>query len=176
MRSGGIGPPFLTLALDEGPGKEPPVPIRQEAGWAPEPVWTLWSKEKYLSPARNRTLDFQPVAIQTQVKVTLRPTVSRPVSPGVEPHMGPKTRFLLPSDICSFVDGGRPLWREDGSVIYRSHSQRFASSICCQYLLTIYNITYIVHGRKTFLYIYIYIYIHIYNISVSLGLVQQIMP
>jgi hypothetical protein len=24
--------------------KEPPVPIGREARWAPEPVWTLWSK------------------------------------------------------------------------------------------------------------------------------------
>jgi hypothetical protein len=43
---------FLTSALDGGqwsalhpgrtlpPGKEPSVPIVQEAGWAPEPVWT----------------------------------------------------------------------------------------------------------------------------------------
>jgi hypothetical protein len=43
---------FLTSALDGGeraashprralpPGKGPPVPIVQEAGWAPEPVWT----------------------------------------------------------------------------------------------------------------------------------------
>jgi hypothetical protein len=23
------------------PGKEPPVPIVKEAGWAPEPVWTV---------------------------------------------------------------------------------------------------------------------------------------
>jgi hypothetical protein len=23
-------------------GKEPSVPIRSKAGWAPEPVWTLW--------------------------------------------------------------------------------------------------------------------------------------
>jgi hypothetical protein len=29
------------------------------------------------------------------VKVTLRPTVSRPVSPGMQPHLGPKTTFLL---------------------------------------------------------------------------------
>jgi hypothetical protein len=27
------------------PGKEPPVPIGKEAGWAPEPVWTLWRSE-----------------------------------------------------------------------------------------------------------------------------------
>jgi hypothetical protein len=27
------------------PGKEPLVPIGQEAGWAPEPVWTTWRRE-----------------------------------------------------------------------------------------------------------------------------------
>jgi hypothetical protein len=35
--------------------KQPPVPIVEEAGWAPEPVWTLWSKEKCLVPTGNRT-------------------------------------------------------------------------------------------------------------------------
>lgn len=35
------------------PGKESLVPIQQEAGWAPEPVWILWSTEKFLAPARN---------------------------------------------------------------------------------------------------------------------------
>jgi hypothetical protein len=46
------------------------------------------------------------------------------------PHLGLTTRFLLLSDTCRFVDVGRPLWREDGSVFYnccclrqRSHSQ-----------------------------------------------------
>jgi hypothetical protein len=33
-------------------------------------------------------------------------------------HLGPKTRFLLLSDSCVFVDAGYPLWREDGSVVY----------------------------------------------------------
>jgi hypothetical protein len=71
---------FSTSALDGGkwsasrpgcaltPGKGPPVPIVQEAGWAPEPVWTLRLGEKILSPlpeieprshgrpARNQTL------------------------------------------------------------------------------------------------------------------------
>jgi len=32
-----------------------PVPIEQEAGWAPEPVWMLWRKEKILASAGNRT-------------------------------------------------------------------------------------------------------------------------
>jgi hypothetical protein len=32
------------------PGKGPPVPIVQEAGWAPEPVGTQRLQEKILSP------------------------------------------------------------------------------------------------------------------------------
>jgi hypothetical protein len=33
------------------PGKGPPVPIVQEAGWAPEPVWTQRLEEKSSAPA-----------------------------------------------------------------------------------------------------------------------------
>jgi hypothetical protein len=44
-----------------------------------------------------------------KVKVTLRPTVTRPVSLGVKPHLGSKTMFLLLSDSCGFVEVGRPL-------------------------------------------------------------------
>jgi hypothetical protein len=45
---------FTISALDGGewsasrpdralpPGKGPPVPIGEEAGWTPEPVWTFW--------------------------------------------------------------------------------------------------------------------------------------
>jgi hypothetical protein len=36
-------------------GKDPPVPIGQEAGWAPEPVWTQRIKEKSFAPAGDRT-------------------------------------------------------------------------------------------------------------------------
>jgi hypothetical protein len=58
---------FTTSALDWGewsasrpgralpPGKEPPVPIGEEAGWAPEPIWTQRIKEKFLAPAGDRT-------------------------------------------------------------------------------------------------------------------------
>jgi hypothetical protein len=60
------------------------------------------------------------------VKVTLRPTVSL----GVKLHLGPKTRFLSLSDSCDFVDVGRTLWRENGSVICHGHSQWYMSSIC----------------------------------------------
>jgi hypothetical protein len=33
------------------PGKGPTVPIVQEAGWAPEPVWTQRLEEKSFAPA-----------------------------------------------------------------------------------------------------------------------------
>jgi hypothetical protein len=31
------------------------IPIGSEAGWEPEPVWTLWNGEESLAPADNRT-------------------------------------------------------------------------------------------------------------------------
>jgi hypothetical protein len=37
------------------PGKGPPVPIVQEAGWAPEPVWALRLEEKSFAPAGDQT-------------------------------------------------------------------------------------------------------------------------
>jgi hypothetical protein len=58
---------YLTSALDEGewsasrpglalpPGKEHPVPIVQEAGWAPEPVWTQRLEEKSSASVGDRT-------------------------------------------------------------------------------------------------------------------------
>jgi hypothetical protein len=58
---------FTTSALDGGewsasrpgrvlpPGKGPTVPVVQEGGWAPEPVWTQRLEEKYVAPAGDRT-------------------------------------------------------------------------------------------------------------------------
>jgi hypothetical protein len=43
-------------------GKETSVPIVYEAGCATEAAWKLWSTEKYLSPAGNRTPVVEPVA------------------------------------------------------------------------------------------------------------------
>jgi hypothetical protein len=58
---------FTTSALDGGewsvsrsghalrPGKGPPVPSGQEAGCAPEPVWTQRLEEKLFASAGHRT-------------------------------------------------------------------------------------------------------------------------
>lgn len=39
------------------------VPIEQEAGWALELVWMLWSTEKSLASARDWTQTSQPVTL-----------------------------------------------------------------------------------------------------------------
>jgi hypothetical protein len=38
------------------PEKGPPVPIVQEAGWVPEPVWTQRLEEKSSAPSGDRSL------------------------------------------------------------------------------------------------------------------------
>jgi hypothetical protein len=60
---------FTTSAVDGGewsasrpgralpPGKRPPVPIVQEAGWVPEPVWTQRIEEKFSYLGRGSNLD-----------------------------------------------------------------------------------------------------------------------
>jgi hypothetical protein len=47
------------------PGKEPPVPIGQEAGWAPESVWTWWSLEM-------ERLDFKKINYLLRSKKSIR--------------------------------------------------------------------------------------------------------
>jgi hypothetical protein len=76
---------FSTSALDGGewsasrlgralpPGKEPPVPIVQEAGWDPEPVWTQRLEEKSSAPAGDRTPVVQPVVRHSTAWATLAP-------------------------------------------------------------------------------------------------------
>jgi hypothetical protein len=49
----------LSRAL--APGKGPPVPIVQEAGWAPEPVWAQRLKEKSFRLCQEWNLDLSVV-------------------------------------------------------------------------------------------------------------------
>jgi hypothetical protein len=53
---------FLTSALEVvslgpalNPGEDPPVPTVQEAGWAPEPVWTQRLEEKFCAFVGDQT-------------------------------------------------------------------------------------------------------------------------
>jgi hypothetical protein len=79
--------------------------------------------------------------VKARVKVTLRPTVSRPVCLGASRIWGPKTKFLLLSDSCVFVHVRSPLWvwtdlsfttavgPRQRSHIYRGQIQWFMSFI-----------------------------------------------
>jgi hypothetical protein len=46
-------------------GKDPPVPIVQEAGWAPEPVWTQGLEEKFFASAGDQIPIVQSVVRHT---------------------------------------------------------------------------------------------------------------
>jgi hypothetical protein len=65
---------FSTSALARGewsaslPGRVlPQVPIVQEAGWPPEPVWTHRLEEKYLASAEDRTSIARSSSTNTEV-------------------------------------------------------------------------------------------------------------
>jgi hypothetical protein len=60
----------------------------------------------------------RPLTPWAKVKATLRLTVSQSVSLGVESHLGLMTRYLLLFDSYCLVFLGRPLWREDDSLLY----------------------------------------------------------
>jgi hypothetical protein len=63
-------------------------------------------------------LDFCSSLLQSRSYVTIDGQwASGSVCLGVKPFLGPKTRFSLLSESCEFVDVGRSLWRQDGSVV-----------------------------------------------------------
>jgi hypothetical protein len=60
---------------------------------------------------------------EIKVKVIIRPTVSRPVCPGVRPLSGARDQFFFLLEIVFtklhvWYYGARSLWREDGPLIY----------------------------------------------------------
>jgi hypothetical protein len=75
LGGGSITPLFLNLGTSRGEwsasrpshtlplGKGSLVPIVQEAGWAPEPVWTQRVEEKFSTSVGDRTPDRQSVCV-----------------------------------------------------------------------------------------------------------------
>jgi hypothetical protein len=55
------------------PGKGPAVPIVQEAGWAPEPVWTQRLEEKSVASTGDRTPIAQLSSLQSDTILTELP-------------------------------------------------------------------------------------------------------
>jgi hypothetical protein len=56
--------------------------------------------------------------LSLNLSLMLRPTVSRPDCLGIKHPSGAQDQILLLSDSCGFVDVGRFLWREDGSIVH----------------------------------------------------------
>jgi hypothetical protein len=83
-------------------------------------LWLAGSRWRYSTPPPHGLM----TKLSLSLSLMLRPTVSRPVCLGIKHPSGLTTRFLLPyeirntSDSCGFVDMGRSLWREDGSLVY----------------------------------------------------------
>jgi hypothetical protein len=81
------------------PGKEPSVAIVQEAGRAPEPVWTQRLEEKILYPRRGSNPDrpvVQPVVRHYTAWANPAPTLLRKVGNNTQDHMMSQPRRLRP--------------------------------------------------------------------------------
>lgn len=54
------------------PGQEPAVPVALEDGWAPQLVWTIWRRGRYLSCARIWSPDCLARSVVTVLTVLLQ--------------------------------------------------------------------------------------------------------
>jgi hypothetical protein len=86
---------------------------------------------QFSSTFQDELNGFPTSELTSQIKFILRPTVSRPVCPGVRPVTNFSFTLKSSLDSCGFVIMGRPLWREGGSVIYsfRTHASRLTSHV-----------------------------------------------
>jgi hypothetical protein len=113
------------------PGKEPPVRVGYEAGWASEPVWTLWRRENsyFYRDSNSDPSAVQPVSQQmssnTVRAIVLRSTIRGCINPlphtsswpGIHINAGIVHRW---DRLCSLVV------RVSGYIIQRSRV-RFAA-------------------------------------------------
>jgi hypothetical protein len=75
--NGGIAPAFLNTPLEVrgqlhasaalSPKKKLPETIVYEAEWAPEPIWTLWRRQKSLASAGIRAPVVKPVTMPVEL-------------------------------------------------------------------------------------------------------------
>ena len=74
---------YSTSKIDEGqsasstgsftPGEKKPVPSKEEAGWTPEPVWTLWGRD--ISPLTGIELRFHGRSSRSNAEYAIPPPI-----------------------------------------------------------------------------------------------------
>jgi hypothetical protein len=75
-----MAPPSLILELDGRgldvlpPGKNLPIPLVRNIGWALKPIWKVWGRDKFIDDARNQTPIPRP---STHCLVAILPVLSR---------------------------------------------------------------------------------------------------
>jgi hypothetical protein len=115
------------------PGKGPPVPIVQEAGWAPEPVWTQGLEEN----VGNRTPIVQPVvrhytawaiAASYCLFYVLRTTFARRPDILIRLYIGPSERRRIKTP-------GRKKYDRHYSFKLRCHSLKISTKHIAERIL-----------------------------------------
>jgi hypothetical protein len=85
------------------PGKEALILVRQEVGWAREPVWMLWWGGKFPVPVGNRTTDFpasSPVLLKGITPNSFHDWNSSNINYGCTSYLNRVSESHLHCDIC----------------------------------------------------------------------------
>jgi hypothetical protein len=103
------------------PGKEPTVSIVQEAGWAPELVWTMWIWEHFYLLG----LELQPVR---RVLATY-PERCNGLVQGRYIEVGKDLKFCLRSEQDIQILKKKTPWPESASELYRPSERRLSAKL-----------------------------------------------